>query len=69
MSGLIYKVGGSQSQIWIASAIVITMLALFFLKVDLEPKITPDFFFSSDSEFYKKAKLFKINFHSGSKFC
>lgn len=38
----------------LAPAFLVFIVAFFFLKVDLEPKITPDFFFSSDSEIYRK---------------
>ncbi|WP_417451086.1 efflux RND transporter permease subunit [Kordiimonas sp.] len=44
---------GKYSPIW-APIFVVFIVAAFFLKVNLEPKITPDFFFSSDSEIFQK---------------
>ncbi|WP_420429797.1 efflux RND transporter permease subunit [Kordiimonas sp.] len=38
----------------IAPLFLALITAFFFFKVDLEPKITPDFFFSSDSEIFQK---------------
>ena len=41
-------------------ALIITLL--FLTTVDLEPKITPDFFFSQNSEIYKKDQEIKREF-------
>ncbi len=38
----------------VAPLMVVAIVAMFFLKVDLEPRITSDFFFSSDSEIFQK---------------
>ncbi|MFC3052009.1 efflux RND transporter permease subunit [Kordiimonas pumila] len=43
---------------------VIAIWAAFFLNVDLEPEVTPDFFFSSDSSIYKKNQAIREVFPS-----
>ena len=45
-----------------APLFVIAIVVLFFTKVDLEPQITSDFFFSSDSEIYEQNQAIKREF-------
>lgn len=42
--------------VFLSPLFVIAVIALFLTTVDLEPKIKPDFFFSTDSEIYKQDK-------------
>lgn len=44
----------SRMGFWSAPVFVVAILAAFLAIVDLEPEITPDFFFSSDSEIYQQ---------------
>jgi predicted RND superfamily exporter protein len=46
----------------LCGVMVLVTIGLFFTKVDLEPKITPDFFFSSDSEIYKQDRAIQREF-------
>jgi len=50
--GGIFTIFGFTS--FLAPVVVALVVAAFFFKVDLEPKVTPDFFFSSDSEIFQK---------------
>ncbi|MBL4805057.1 MAG: MMPL family transporter [Alphaproteobacteria bacterium] len=52
----------SQFYLYAAPLVVLVVAVLFFAKVDLEPKITPDFFFSSDSEIYKQDQQIQKEF-------
>ncbi|WP_262690650.1 efflux RND transporter permease subunit [Kordiimonas aestuarii] len=56
-------VAGRYSLI-LAPVFVVLIVAAFFFKVNLEPKITPDFFFSSDSEIFKKNQTIRDVFPS-----
>lgn len=47
-----------------APLVVIAVLILFFTTVDLTPKVTPDFFFSSSSEIYQQNKKIREEFPS-----
>lgn len=54
MSNLISNTLRSPFSMLLAPLFVFVVVVLFFQRVDLEPKITPDFFFSSDSQIYKE---------------
>jgi predicted RND superfamily exporter protein len=45
-----------QFILFLAPALTIIIAAAFFLKVDLKPEITTDFFFASDSQIYRANK-------------
>ncbi|TNE64790.1 MAG: hypothetical protein EP335_06710 [Alphaproteobacteria bacterium] len=47
-----------------APVFVALIAALFFWRVDLEPRITPDFFFSSDSQIFRKNQIIREAFPS-----
>ena len=62
MHNAIVKILSGKFSFVLCGLMVLATLALFFTKVDLEPKITPDFFFSSDSEIYKQDRAIQEEF-------
>jgi predicted RND superfamily exporter protein len=62
MSDFISKTLRSPFSMLLAPIFVLLIATLFFTQVDLEPKITPDFFFSSDSQIYKEDQAIQKKF-------
>ncbi len=59
---LLPKLSGRIIAAVLSTVMIMVIGFLFINKVDLEPKITPDFFFSSDSAIYKQDKAIQNEF-------